>query len=62
MLASDASFGLIQLYGSFRNGTVVDLGWAVFYAAWGAAALHPTMTELTQPVTQAARWRSRRSG
>ena len=28
MLVSDVLFGLIQLYGSFRNGTVVDLGWA----------------------------------
>ena len=53
-LASDVAFGLIQLHGSFHNGTVVDLGWAVFYAASGAAALHPTMTELTQPVTRQA--------
>jgi diguanylate cyclase (GGDEF)-like protein/PAS domain S-box-containing protein len=52
VMASDVSFGLISLYGSFRNGTVVDLGWAVFYGAWGAAALHPSMTELTQPVTR----------
>ena len=52
LLASDVSFGLLQLNGSFHNGTVVDLGWAVFYAAWGAAALHPTMTELTEPVTR----------
>jgi diguanylate cyclase (GGDEF)-like protein/PAS domain S-box-containing protein len=53
-LASDTSFGLIQLYGSgpFHNGTVVDLGWAVLYFAWGAAALHPSMTELTKPVTR----------
>jgi diguanylate cyclase (GGDEF)-like protein/PAS domain S-box-containing protein len=53
-LASDTSYGLIQLYGSspFHNGTVVDLGWAVIYTAWGAAALHPTMTELTEPVTR----------
>jgi diguanylate cyclase (GGDEF)-like protein/PAS domain S-box-containing protein len=53
-LAADTSFGLIQLYGSgtFHNGTVVDLGWVVIYAAWGAAALHPTMTELTEPVTR----------
>jgi diguanylate cyclase (GGDEF)-like protein/PAS domain S-box-containing protein len=51
-LAADTSYGLIQLYGSggFHNGTLVDLGWAVLYFAWGAAALHPTMTELTQPV------------
>ena len=52
MLASDVSFGLVQLHGSFHNGTLVDLGWAVFYAAWGAAALHPSMTELTQPVAR----------
>jgi diguanylate cyclase (GGDEF)-like protein/PAS domain S-box-containing protein len=53
-LASDTAFGLIQLYGSgpFRNGTIVDLGWAVIYTAWGAAALHPSMTELTNPVTR----------
>ena len=49
VLASDVSYGLIQLHGTFHNGTVVDFGWAVLYAAWGAAALHPTMTQLTRP-------------
>ena len=52
MLVSDASFGLLQLHGSFHSGTIVDLGWAVFYGAWGAAALHPSMTELTRPVSR----------
>ena len=52
MLTSDVLFGLLQLYGSFHIGTVVDLGWAVFYVAWGAAALHPSMSELTRPVSQ----------
>jgi diguanylate cyclase (GGDEF)-like protein/PAS domain S-box-containing protein len=51
ILVSDVSYGLIQLHGTFRNGTIVDLGWAVLYCAWGAAALHPTMTRLTAPVT-----------
>ncbi len=52
-LVSDTLYGLIQLYDApFRNGTVVDLGWAVIYTAWGAAALHPTMAELTRPVTR----------
>jgi diguanylate cyclase (GGDEF)-like protein/PAS domain S-box-containing protein len=51
MLASDVSYGLIQLHGTFRIGTVVDLGWAVLYIAFGAAALHPTMIQLTYPVT-----------
>jgi diguanylate cyclase (GGDEF)-like protein/PAS domain S-box-containing protein len=50
MLISDVSYDLIQLHGTFHNGTPVDLGWVVFYAGWGAAALHPTMTDLTQPV------------
>jgi diguanylate cyclase (GGDEF)-like protein/PAS domain S-box-containing protein len=52
LLASDAAFGATQLYGTFRVGTLIDLGWAVFYAAWGAAALHPSMTELTQPIAR----------
>ena len=52
LLASDVSFGLIQLHGTFHNGTIVDLGWAVFYGAWGAAALHPSMSELTRPVSR----------
>ena len=51
LLASDVSFGLLQLYGSFHVGTATDLGWIVFYAAWGAAALHPSMTTLTEPIT-----------
>ncbi len=51
LLASDVSFGLLQLYGSFHVGTATDLGWIVFYAAWGAAALHPGMTRLTEPIT-----------
>ena len=49
-LVSDTAYGAIQLYGTFRNGTIIDLGWALFYCAWGAAALHPTMTRLTDPV------------
>jgi diguanylate cyclase (GGDEF)-like protein len=51
LLASDVSYGLIELYHPpFHNGTPADLGWALFYAAWGAAALHPTMVRLTEPV------------
>ncbi len=50
LLASDVSFGLLQLYSSFHPGTATDLGWLVFYAAWGAAALDPSMTTLTEPI------------
>jgi diguanylate cyclase (GGDEF)-like protein/PAS domain S-box-containing protein len=52
LLVSDVWYGLEQLHGSFHAGSVVDLGWAVFYGAWGAAALHPSMSELTQPVAR----------
>jgi len=52
MLVSDVFFGLAQLHGAIRLGAATNLGWAVFYAAWGAAALHPSMTELTQPIPQ----------
>ena len=51
-LAADVAFGAIQLHGTFRNGTIVDLGWALYYACYGAAALHPTMAKLTEPVTR----------
>ncbi|MFJ3216712.1 putative bifunctional diguanylate cyclase/phosphodiesterase [Kitasatospora sp. NPDC086801] len=50
MLVSDTLYGLIQLHGDWRIGTPVDFGWAAFYTAWGAAALHPSMVELTRPV------------
>ncbi|MFI9274916.1 putative bifunctional diguanylate cyclase/phosphodiesterase [Kitasatospora sp. NPDC052896] len=50
LLVSDALYGLIQLHGNWRIGSPVDLGWAAFYCAWGAAALHPSMVELTRPI------------
>ncbi|MFJ3792557.1 putative bifunctional diguanylate cyclase/phosphodiesterase [Kitasatospora sp. NPDC090091] len=50
LLISDILYGLILLHGNWHIGTPVDLGWAAFYTAWGAAALHPSMVELTRPV------------
>jgi len=49
LLAADIAYALIQLHGTWRTGTPVDLGWAVFYGAWGSAALHPSMVTLTEP-------------
>jgi PAS domain S-box-containing protein len=49
LLAADIAYGLIQLHGAWTVGTPVDLGWIAFYAGWGAAALHPSMRELTEP-------------
>jgi diguanylate cyclase (GGDEF)-like protein len=57
LLASDIvySLGQLDLYGlgalsgNWQGGGPVDLGWIVFYTAWGAAALHPSMVDLTEP-------------
>jgi diguanylate cyclase (GGDEF)-like protein/PAS domain S-box-containing protein len=50
LLVADVLYGLIQLNGSWSTGSAVDLGWIAFYAACGGAALHPSMTLLTQPI------------
>ena len=50
LLVSDVVYGLVQLGGSWQIGSSYDLGWVIFYGTWGAAALHPSMTELTRPV------------
>jgi len=38
---------------NWNDGNVVDLGWIIFYACWGAAALHPSMRSLSEPRTAA---------
>jgi len=47
IMGADALYGLTQIYGVWEIGGPVDLGWALFYATWGAAALHPSMPRLT---------------
>ena len=49
LLASDVVYGLGQLDGTWAIGSYYDLGWVVFYIAWGLAALHPSMADLTVP-------------
>jgi diguanylate cyclase (GGDEF)-like protein/PAS domain S-box-containing protein len=49
-LLSDVAYDVVQIHGTFHNGTIIDLGWAIFYTAWGASALHPSMARLTEPV------------
>jgi len=34
---------------NWSDGNPIDLGWIVFYACWGAAALHPSMRALSEP-------------
>lgn len=60
LFASDVVYGLGQLNGTWSTGGVLDLGWVLFYGAWGAAALSPDMTRLTDPVRPTAPASSRR--
>jgi diguanylate cyclase (GGDEF)-like protein/PAS domain S-box-containing protein len=50
-LAADSIYGLANLHPSWNwsDGNPIDLGWIVFYACWGAAALHPSMRALSEP-------------
>jgi diguanylate cyclase (GGDEF)-like protein/PAS domain S-box-containing protein len=48
LLAADCVYGWIQLNGNWKVGGPTDLGWVGFYVLWGAAALHPSMRELTE--------------
>jgi len=49
LMASDIAYALVRLYGNWHVGSPADLGWILFYVCWGAAALHPSMTVLTEP-------------
>ncbi|WP_416985132.1 EAL domain-containing protein [Streptomyces sp. T028] len=47
LLLSDIAHEILQRYGGPRTGTPSDSGWIVFCTAYGLAALHPSMAELT---------------
>jgi diguanylate cyclase (GGDEF)-like protein/PAS domain S-box-containing protein len=49
LLLSDTIYGWKLLHGGYTTGGVLDVGWAAFYALLGAAALHPSMRELSEP-------------
>jgi len=51
MLVSDSLYGLANLHpaDNWNDGNLIDLGWILFYACWGAAALHPSMRTLSEP-------------
>jgi hypothetical protein len=61
LLVTDTLYSIIQLTGGYHTGSPIDLGWMTWYACWGAAALHPTMTTLAEPAphreVRLSRWR-----
>jgi signal transduction histidine kinase len=48
VLVADSLFLLLQLNGTWQVGGPVDVGWIAFFVGWGAAALHPSMVELSE--------------
>ncbi len=52
LLGFDIAYGMLQLNDTWQTGTGLDAGWIVFYTAWGQAALHPDMVQLTAALPQ----------
>ncbi len=53
VFAADTAFSIMQLSPGYHAGTALDLGWIAWYACFGAAALHPSMVELSEPTAAA---------
>ena len=49
-LAADFPYAILALSESYGTGNLVDGGWLIGSALWGAAALHPTMQRIAEPV------------
>jgi diguanylate cyclase (GGDEF)-like protein/PAS domain S-box-containing protein len=47
-VVSDVVYDVVHVYALYQRGTFNDLGYLVIYVAWGAAALDPSMRELTE--------------
>jgi signal transduction histidine kinase len=55
LLVADEVYGVGA--NSYRSGDWTDLGWLLGYILWAAAALHPSMRELSQPRRRRSRLR-----
>jgi signal transduction histidine kinase len=55
LLVSDDVYGLGP--NAYRSGDLTDLGWLLSYILWAAAALHPSMRELSRPPRRRIRLR-----
>ncbi len=47
LVLTDVVYGIIELSGSYDMGGWLDGGWMITYLLWGAAALHPSMRDLS---------------
>jgi diguanylate cyclase (GGDEF)-like protein/PAS domain S-box-containing protein len=60
LLAADAIYGYRNLADTWHEHDPIDVGWILFYAGWAAAALHPSMRELSVRAIGSARITRRR--
>jgi diguanylate cyclase (GGDEF)-like protein/PAS domain S-box-containing protein len=49
LLLSDGVYGWKLLDGGHSTGGILDIGWGIYYALLGTAALHPSMRQLATP-------------
>jgi diguanylate cyclase (GGDEF)-like protein/PAS domain S-box-containing protein len=52
LLVTDFVYGLMILGGTYDHQLWLDAGWIGFYLLWGAAALHPSMSNIDQPAAK----------
>jgi diguanylate cyclase (GGDEF)-like protein/PAS domain S-box-containing protein len=50
-LAGDALYGFGSLHGWYRVGDSIDLLFVIAAVLWATAALHPSMVQLTEPIS-----------
>ncbi len=50
LLVTDFVYGVMLRENVFHHQLLLDLGWFAYQALWGAAALHPSMVALEEPV------------
>ena len=48
LLSTDFVYGIFTLNNTYDHQLWMDAGWIFFYLLWGAAALHPSMHELSE--------------
>jgi len=53
LVAADSGRALLLLTGSYDPTSLVEAGWLVSYALWGAAVLEPSVATLTDPAPPA---------
>jgi diguanylate cyclase (GGDEF)-like protein len=50
LLIADTAYAAAQLTGTYQTGDLLDAGWLLSYVLFGAAALHPSMVGLSEPI------------